>query len=651
MRSSSGGAIHCVAYLDTGSYLLACSGCAIKLFSTETGVQVRLLEGHTDCVTAVAQSRASSLQAYSAGLDGRIVLWDLDEANILRVICVGLPVLSMVLNPSDPYGAFLLTSSNAQATTVSVPMYCRAQVSAGRVYSVSLRVSQTQAAWAAKQMASSASASGRQKQASAAGGSGGSAGEGGDGGDSGDGGGGATLGSLMRPWPAEVMALFKAKGATVIAVGLCGGTSPVVGALAGIHLRLHDVGSGRTHDVSQRREMSCMAVSPTQPLAATGDDSGRISIWHTSPPPTGAVGGGGSGGSGNGAPTHRMSEYHWHAQRVGAVAFAPDGMYLYSAGKEGVLVSWQLSTDQRAYLPRLGAPLLQLDCTPDGTRAALLGSDNSVRLVDLRAMGSPNALKLTVHGLLQATRMAPDRRLRAMVLHGGGAGGRLQWWSPGEDRQLQEVCVAVRGGEGVCGSARGGAAGDMRPVGGVGGCLHAISPPSSSRIAALPPPLSLPPPPFLPTTHTHRNSPACAPHLQPPTPSPPAYPHPLARTHSCPAVTPSCPAVTLSCSQLEVAPRNISGSLPRLGGTDEMRRALRSTAAAGGAALVQVSRRFHMHAASITRTLAFDRAPCQHVAFDRAPCQHVAFDRAPCQHVAFDRAPCQHVAFDRVPCQ
>ena len=43
--------------------------------------------------------------------------------------------------------------------------------------------------------------------------------------------------------------------------------------------------------------------------------------------------------------------------------------------------------------------------------------------------------------------------------------------------------------------------------------------------------------------------------------------------------------------ELEVAPRNLSGSLPRLGGagSDGERKKLQKTAAAGGAALVAVS--------------------------------------------------------------
>ena len=65
----------------------------------------------------------------------------------------------------------------------------------------------------------------------------------------------------------------------------------------------------------------------------------------------------------------------------------------------------------------------------DGMTAALLGSDNTIRLVDLVS----NAVLSTVHGLLRSHSMAADQRLRCLLLHGGEAGGRLQWWDPWTD--------------------------------------------------------------------------------------------------------------------------------------------------------------------------------------------------------------------------
>ena len=57
--AASGGLLSCITFTrdPTGSFLLAASGSVIKLFSTATGAQVRLLEGHKSTVTAVAHSR------------------------------------------------------------------------------------------------------------------------------------------------------------------------------------------------------------------------------------------------------------------------------------------------------------------------------------------------------------------------------------------------------------------------------------------------------------------------------------------------------------------------------------------------------------------------------------------------------------------
>ena len=132
--------------------------------------------------------------------------------------------------------------------------------------------------------------------------------------------------------------------------------------------------------------MSCVAVSPTEPLVAAGDESGHIYLLRVesrcAPTPTPKKakkshqqeeGGAPPPGTPQAKPISRASDMHWHAQRVGALEFSHDGGYLYSVGKEGVLVAWQLNSGHQSFLPRLGAPLTQLACSPTGTSAAVLG--------------------------------------------------------------------------------------------------------------------------------------------------------------------------------------------------------------------------------------------------------------------------------------
>ena len=380
---------------------------------------MRLLEGHTATVTAVAHSPTVVLRALSAGLDGRLIVWDLDEAAALRVVCVGLPILSMAIDAAAPDSAFVLTGAalkagSAAAAAADVPGYCHGLAAAGRVYAVSLGVSEAQATWAATHGAKAAG-----KAAKAAGAS-------------------SSFGSLARPWPAELSKLFTARGATALAVGACGGARAVVGALAGKLVKLHDLASGATVDFNQRREMCCLAISPTEPLAATGDETGRIALLRVDS--RSAFDEDQPSVRSRDQHALRTSELHWHAQRVGALAFSADGAYLHSVGKEGVLVLWQLHSGQQSFLPRLGAPLTHLTSNASGTAAAIVGADNAVRLIDLQSQ----RVRLTLHGLLPATQLVVDRRLRCLVVHGGGAGGRLQWWAPQLDRQLASLEVAPR---------------------------------------------------------------------------------------------------------------------------------------------------------------------------------------------------------------
>ena len=254
---ASGGMLTRMAYTTDSKFLLCCSGCVVKLFSTATGAQVRLLEGHTAEVTAVAHHPTSVLQAFTASLDGRILLWDLDEAIVLRVICVGLPILAMALDAAQPEAsAIVLTGGGDEAALPDVPSYCQGLVHAGRVYSVALRVSESQSAWAATQLARSSQPSKLSTQPMAA----------------------ASFGTLVRPWPAAATFLFKARGATALAVGACGGRSSVVGALSGKMLRLHDVAAGTREApaadgpaaVAHVAASAAAAIAPAPPVTPAG---------------------------------------------------------------------------------------------------------------------------------------------------------------------------------------------------------------------------------------------------------------------------------------------------------------------------------------------------------------------------------------------
>eukprot|EP01052_Picozoa_sp_SAG31_P044959 SAG31_NODE_8030_length_1537_cov_1.116134_2_plen_150_part_01 len=85
------------------------------------------------------------------------------------------------------------------------------------------------------------------------------------------------------------------------------------------------------------------------------------------------------------AGTPGTSVLHWHAHAVTSLAFSVDGTYLISGGHEAVLVTWQLGTRNRSFLPRLGGAIVAISVSPpsaDGIEATFAVSldDNTVRL-------------------------------------------------------------------------------------------------------------------------------------------------------------------------------------------------------------------------------------------------------------------------------
>lgn len=60
-----------------------------------------------------------------------------------------------------------------------------------------------------------------------------------------------------------------------------------------------------------------------------------------------------------------------------------------------VLVIWQLETETREYIPRVGAPIWNIVFSPDTTLWALQCQDNAIRLVNTRS----RRLDLAIEGI------------------------------------------------------------------------------------------------------------------------------------------------------------------------------------------------------------------------------------------------------------
>ncbi|GKC86980.1 WD repeat-containing protein 75, partial [Tanacetum coccineum] len=165
-------------------------------------------------------------------------------------------------------------------------------------------------------------------------------------------------------------------------------------------LRIWEVPSKDLKNVSHRKlkllhtkKLSCLAFHPTERIVAAGDVTGRIMIWRGFGDRTFAGDSGklmkdedekpGVKGDGD---ADSGTTWHWHSAEVKCLFFSSDGAYLYSAGKEGVLVVWQLDTGKKKFLPRIGTPLLSFVNSPDPSLSSISCADNRIHLLKMPSM-------------------------------------------------------------------------------------------------------------------------------------------------------------------------------------------------------------------------------------------------------------------------
>jgi len=121
-----------------------------------------------------------------------------------------------------------------------------------------------------------------------------------------------------------------------------------------------------SHSIA-KQEFTCITSHQTEYLLAAGDTLGRIFIYREDF-------------------THNLhpirTVVHWHSFAVSDLTFSRSAAYLYSVGKESVLVRWDVSrSHENTYLPRLGAPLKYIICDRHNEGVILTHENNSVKFV------------------------------------------------------------------------------------------------------------------------------------------------------------------------------------------------------------------------------------------------------------------------------
>ncbi|WRX35082.1 WD40 repeat - like 10 [Theobroma cacao] len=342
------------AFSNDARKLLVCTANTVSIFSTATGLQITSLEGHTSLVTSVIVVPASNPAAkvlcycWTASLDGTIRYWDFSVPELMKTVDIRMPIFSMVIpsfldvpaeNNEKRRDLFAYVSAEDTKETKEKPKGLRRQIR--------------------KCNLSKSRLVGR-----------------------------LILGETKKP---EVL--------TVSPSGKFFG----IQNKCKLHVwKVPDPGSEHAAvtkiTLHHTKKITVIAFHPTQRIVAAGDVTGRILIWRGFGNRTFAIG--------NRVVNERLidvqedkpgvrdnddadscSTWHWHPTVVNVLSFSSDGAYLYSGGKEGVLVVWQLDTGKKKFLPRIGSPLLYFVDSLDPTLSSISCADNQIHLLKMPSMG------------------------------------------------------------------------------------------------------------------------------------------------------------------------------------------------------------------------------------------------------------------------
>lgn len=199
-----------------------------------------------------------------------------------------------------------------------------------------------------------------------------------------------------------------------------------------LHMRDNITKKFKSHQTGER-ELTCVTCHPSEQLVATGDDTGRVLVWAntlTSNHPTRSI-------------------YHWHTLPVADLAFSAEGSYIYSGGGESVLVKWNLNSENKRVLPRLGLPICFVTASHDNSMIATSHIDNAVQIISAQ-----NNVVQIIQGFslghfygIEDNTVAPagllyDPRTSSIVTN--GRPGHLQFYKIHEDKQLFSLDIVGR---------------------------------------------------------------------------------------------------------------------------------------------------------------------------------------------------------------
>eukprot|EP00127_Corallochytrium_limacisporum_P001497 Clim_evm3s61 gene=Clim_evmTU3s61 len=211
----------------------------------------------------------------------------------------------------------------------------------------------------------------------------------------------------------------------------CGGDMAVM--IWNNKCRIYNISTRKVYRVDGKHRYTCIAGDRERPRVALGNAIGEISILRLDALLNLTIQSAGKAEQlPNGdildeedtqqhaaslmPPQVPITTLHWHAQGVAAIALSPDGGYCVSGGLEGVMVVWQLSSNAKTFLPRLGSGIVGSVYLDDdasnasgGVSVVLTFANNSVKVVNTNTL----QIFLEIKGI--HVDAAQERKQRLMI--------------------------------------------------------------------------------------------------------------------------------------------------------------------------------------------------------------------------------------------
>ncbi|KAH8099362.1 WD40 repeat-like protein [Cristinia sonorae] len=300
-------------FTKDGSYFFSVNGPSVKIYSVATGRVVSTLYPlqHTPAadidseargtITCMALNPHNAYQLITGSLDGVVRVWDFVDAVLLKTLDVGKPVHHLAVH--ERFRDEVFVSVARPAKRVNSKGNPTANGDNNSVMRVVLKATD------------------------------------------------ATV-NLPVQTPSESHTIGKTRGSSGLAFSPSGSWLVVTAGHKAYVASTSNLKAGFTKFVSPDK-LTCLAFHPSEEYFATGDEKGVVRLWYclndsVSPESTGTE------------KKATTTTLHWHAHAVSSLAFTANGAYLLTGGEEAVLVIWQLHTGKKEFVPRLGAPIINV---------------------------------------------------------------------------------------------------------------------------------------------------------------------------------------------------------------------------------------------------------------------------------------------------